>query len=44
MGFTTALVGAVHPEPRPAYVDHWAPDVKALLRRWLGVAAPRKRR
>jgi putative hydrolase of the HAD superfamily len=32
MGFSTALVGAVHPEPRPAYVDHWAPDVKDLLR------------
>lgn len=32
LGFTTALVGAVHPEPRPAYVDHWAQDVKALLR------------
>lgn len=31
MGFTTALVGLVHPEPRPAYVDHWAPDAKALL-------------
>lgn len=32
IGFATALVGAVHPEPRPAYLDHWAPDVKALLR------------
>lgn len=32
LGFTTALVGPVHPEPRPAYVDHWAGDVKALLR------------
>ncbi len=32
LGFTTALVGAVHPEPRPAYVDHWAHDVKILLR------------
>lgn len=32
LGFTTALVGPVHPEPKPAYVDHWAPDVKALLR------------
>lgn len=32
LGFTTALVGAVHPEPRPAYVGHWAIDVKALLR------------
>ncbi|MGD9815544.1 MAG: pyrimidine 5'-nucleotidase [Hyphomonadaceae bacterium] len=35
MGFTTALVGAVHPEPRPPYVDYWAHDVKALLREWL---------
>jgi putative hydrolase of the HAD superfamily len=32
LGFATALVGVVHPEPRPAYVDHWAGDVKALLR------------
>lgn len=32
MGFATALVGVVHPEPRPPYVDHHAPDVKALLR------------
>lgn len=31
LGFTTALVGPVHPDPRPAYVDHWAQDVKALL-------------
>jgi putative hydrolase of the HAD superfamily len=32
LGFATALVGPVHPEPRPAYVDYWARDVKALLR------------
>lgn len=32
LGFTTALVGPVHPEPRPPYVDHWARDVKDLLR------------
>jgi putative hydrolase of the HAD superfamily len=32
LGFITALVGAVHPDPRPAYVHHWAHDVKALLR------------
>ena len=32
LGFTTALVGPVHPEPRPDYVHHWAEDVKALLR------------
>jgi putative hydrolase of the HAD superfamily len=36
LGFATALVGPVHPEPRPAYVDHWAKDVKALLRLALG--------
>jgi putative hydrolase of the HAD superfamily len=32
LGFATALVGPVHPEPRPAYVHHWASDVHALLR------------
>lgn len=32
MGFATALVGVVHPAPLPPYVDHYAPDVKALLR------------
>lgn len=32
LGFTTALVGVVHPEPPPAYVDHWAHDVKDFLR------------
>ncbi|MBL8546973.1 MAG: pyrimidine 5'-nucleotidase [Hyphomonadaceae bacterium] len=32
MGFQTALVGVVHPAPRPPYLDHWAPHVKALLR------------
>lgn len=35
MGFATALVGDVHPEPRPAYVQHWAQDAKALLKGWL---------
>lgn len=35
MGFFTALVGAVHPDPRPPYVNCWAPDVKALLQGWL---------
>jgi putative hydrolase of the HAD superfamily len=34
LGFATALVGPVHPEPRPAYVHHWAHDVKTLLRTW----------
>jgi putative hydrolase of the HAD superfamily len=32
IGFTTALIGPVHPDPRPAYVDHWTQDVKTLLR------------
>jgi putative hydrolase of the HAD superfamily len=32
LGFRTALVGAVHPSPKPPYVDHWAHDLKALLR------------
>ncbi|MEQ1708970.1 MAG: pyrimidine 5'-nucleotidase [Terricaulis sp.] len=32
LGFATALVGPVHPAPRPAYVHHWAEDVKTLLR------------
>ncbi|MGD9979579.1 MAG: pyrimidine 5'-nucleotidase [Hyphomonadaceae bacterium] len=36
LGFTTALVGPAHPAPRPPYVDHWAPDAKALLRLALG--------
>jgi putative hydrolase of the HAD superfamily len=36
LGFSTALVGQVHPEPRPAYVDHYAPELKALLAAWLG--------
>jgi putative hydrolase of the HAD superfamily len=36
MGFATALVGPVHPEPRPAYVDHWAPDLMSLLKAWTG--------
>ncbi len=32
LGFATALVGPVHPAPRPAYVDYCASDVKTLLR------------
>lgn len=32
LGFATALVGPIHPDPRPAYVDHWAPDLKTFLR------------
>lgn len=35
LGFATALVGAIHPDPRPAYVDFYAPDLKDLLRLWL---------
>jgi putative hydrolase of the HAD superfamily len=31
LGFTTALVGSVHPAPLPGYVDYHATDVKALL-------------
>ncbi len=34
LGFATALVGPVHPEPKPVYVHHWAHDVKTLLRTW----------
>lgn len=32
LGFETALVGAVHPEPWPTYVDHYAPTAVDLLR------------
>ena len=32
LGFATALVGPIHPDPRPPYVDHWAPDLKTFLR------------
>jgi putative hydrolase of the HAD superfamily len=35
LGFTTVLIGPVHPEPKPAYLDHWAHDLKAFLRDWL---------
>jgi len=34
LGFATALIGAIHPEPRPAYVQYWARDLKTLLRSW----------
>jgi putative hydrolase of the HAD superfamily len=45
LGFVTALVGAVHPEPHPAYVDHWAHDLKDLLRGFVssGLEAGAKR-
>jgi putative hydrolase of the HAD superfamily len=32
LGFTTVLIGPVHPSPRPPYVDHYARDLKAFLR------------
>ena len=32
LGFLTVLVGPVHPQPLPDYVDVRAPDVKAFLR------------
>lgn len=32
LGFTTALVGPVRPGPLPPSVDHWAADLKDLLR------------
>jgi putative hydrolase of the HAD superfamily len=32
LGFVTMLVGAVHPAPLPAYVDHHAADLKDFLR------------
>ena len=35
IGFTTALIGAACPEPRPAYVDYWSHDLKHLLAGWL---------
>jgi putative hydrolase of the HAD superfamily len=34
LGFTTALIGADCPEPRPGYVDYAAHDLKLLLRGW----------
>jgi putative hydrolase of the HAD superfamily len=39
LGFVTALIGPVHPAPRPSYVDHWAHDLKDLLRERLAAAA-----
>lgn len=32
LGFRTVLVGAVHPEPKPAYVDFWSAELKSFLR------------
>lgn len=37
MGFTTVLVGAVHPAPLPDYVDFYAHDLTAFLRDVAGV-------
>ena len=45
LGFVTVLVGAAHREPRPAYVDYWARDLKSFLRkieRQYGPPAPRR--
>jgi putative hydrolase of the HAD superfamily len=39
MGFATALVGEVHPDPSAAYVDFYATDLKTLLRTWLAATA-----
>jgi putative hydrolase of the HAD superfamily len=39
VGFTTALVGQIHPNPRPAYVEYYAADLKQLLRSWTSTAA-----
>jgi putative hydrolase of the HAD superfamily len=35
MGFATALVGEIHPNPRPAYVGYYAADLKTLLSAWV---------
>ena len=35
LGFVTVLVGAVHPDPRPEYVDRYAHDLKTFLQAWL---------
>lgn len=32
LGFTTVLLGDVHPDPLPTYVHHWTHDLKAFLR------------
>jgi putative hydrolase of the HAD superfamily len=32
LGFRTVLVGPIHPEPHPPYVDDHAPDLKPYLR------------
>ena len=36
MGFATALVGDIHPDPKPAYIQYWAHDLKTLLGGWIG--------
>lgn len=36
MGFRTVLVGAVHPAPRPTYVDFWSSELKPFLRQLAG--------
>jgi putative hydrolase of the HAD superfamily len=32
LGFATILIGPVHPDPLPPYVDHYTRDLKAFLR------------
>jgi putative hydrolase of the HAD superfamily len=36
LGFRTVLVGAVHPDPRPAYVHFWSAELKPFLRGLVG--------
>ncbi len=38
LGFATVLVGPVHPEPNPPYVDARYPDAKAFLQAHLAAA------
>jgi putative hydrolase of the HAD superfamily len=39
LGFVTVLVGTVHPEPKPSYLDYWAHDLKAFLQTATGSAS-----
>jgi putative hydrolase of the HAD superfamily len=39
LGFVTVLVGTVHPEPKPSYLDYWAHDLKAFLQTALASAS-----
>ena len=40
LGFETVLVGAVHPDPKPAYLHHTAHDLKSFLRSCLQIDRP----